>query len=133
MQTLPALYTPICHFKPAVLREVHLTMHMNYPCFFASTINCLETRPFPNSSFTTSPIHFLFVDILWLVFHQRSRCAWLPWGRMDLLNSDLPFMLCPGWLSLNQRFLILMSSIGSIFFFFMTQFLTFCSPASQPL
>ena len=35
----------------------------------------------------------------------------------DLLNSDLPFMLCPGWLSLNQRFLILMSSIGSIFFF----------------
>lgn len=73
---------PWCHFAPAVLRGARLKMHTNYPCSFAATIKCLESRPFPNSSFMTGPIHFLFVDTVWLVFYQCSHCAWLSWGRV---------------------------------------------------
>lgn len=73
---------PGCHFAPAVWRGAHLKTHTNYPCSFAATIKRLESRPFPNSSFMTGPIHLLFVDTAWLVFYQCSHCAWLSWGRV---------------------------------------------------
>lgn len=60
-----------------------------------SAMKCLESRPSPNSSFLTGPIHSLLVDTASRVSYQRSHCAALLGSEAFFSVGSASSILCP--------------------------------------